>query len=439
MSIWQLLPVGPTNSSASPYQSPSLHAGNPEWISIEDLVDSGWLADDLRHQNPWLPHAMAGFVARATAEDRDEFTAFKQRSEYWLEDYALFKALSSALEGEGWWAWPEDLRLRRPSALEAARHELHDAIEAIRFEQFLFFHQWAQLRALAAARSIALYGDLPIYPAHNSVDVWANQHLFLLDDHGQPTRVGGVPPDAFSATGQRWGNPAYDWERMRDEGFTWWLDRVRTALSLFDCLRIDHFRGFSACWHIAAAIPGAQVGEWHPVPGHELLSAIARAHPDMPFIAEDLGVITPDVDALREEFALPGIRVLQFAFDSDGTNPHLPHNHTVRSVSYTGTHDNNTALGWFNALDKEKKDALLEYPGQPAEPMPWPIIRMNLASVARIAIVPMQDVLALDESARMNTPGTPDGNWRWTFSWQDIEPALPQTLTHLAALYGRTP
>lgn len=436
-SIWQLLPVNPTDVHGSPYQSISLHAGNPASISLDDLVEQGWLEADDRHHGPWLARAMARFASNAAAEQRDAFSAFRERNAYWLEDYALFATLCDRLGDNAWWRWPEGLRAHDEAAIAEVRRELHDAVEAKAFEQFLFFEQWRQLADYAHGKGLFLFGDMPIYPAHNSVDVWANQALFLLDDARQPRWVGGVPPDAFSATGQRWGNPVYNWDRMQATGFGWWLDRIKSGLALFDCLRIDHFRGFCACWHIVASAPGAQTGEWHPVPGHALLEAVRRAHPRMPFIAEDLGVITADVDALRDAFGLPGIRVLQFAFDGNAQNPHLPHNHARHMVSFTGTHDNNTTRGWFDALSPPRQSAVLEYLGHPTEAMPWPLIRANLASVADIAVVPMQDWLALGEAARMNMPGTATGNWRWRFSWEDVPPDLPPRIAAMIDLYGR--
>lgn len=439
VSVWQLLPINPTDDTGSPYQSVSLHAGNPRLINLDDLVEAGWLDARHRHDGTWLEHALDRFVQHADDDQREEFSGFKARNDYWLEDYALFETLHHQLPGEGWWQWPEAMRLHKPDALEKVRDKLSKEVEARRFEQFLFFRQWAELADYAHAKGVILFGDMPIYPAHNSVDVWANQSLFLLDDAGQPTHVGGVPPDAFAHDGQRWGNPVYDWQRMQETGFTWWLDRVRTGLSLFDCLRVDHFRGYCACWHILASSPGAQTGEWHAVPGSKLLGAIEREHPQMPFVAEDLGVITDDVNQLRDRFHLPGTRVLQFAFDSDAANPHLPHNHPNHCVTFTGTHDNNTTLGWFTKLSADQKDKVLEYQGHSVEPMPWSLIRMNLASVAEVAIMPMQDLMALGESARMNTPGTSEGNWHWRFDWYDVDPELAQKFARLVTLYGRSP
>lgn len=439
ISIWQLLPLNPTDTTGSPYQSISLHAGAPNLISLDDLIEDGWLDAHYRRDDPWLAHAIDRFVAHASPGQREQFVQFKAHNHYWLEDYALFEALRARFGERNWWHWPDDIRSRDPGGLDRASHELHDNIEIKRFEQFLFFRQWRRLAGYAKEKGIVLFGDMPIYPAHNSVDVWANQSLFLLDRSGQPTYVGGVPPDAFSDDGQRWGNPVYNWNQMQAGGFTWWLDRIKTGLNLFDCLRIDHFRGLSACWHILATTAGARTGEWHPVPGRELLSAIAREHPSMPFVAEDLGVITDEVNKLRNDFGLPGTRVLQFAFDSDARNPHLPHNHPDHCVSFTGTHDNNTTMGWFRVIANEIRQRVLDYEGHSMEPMPWPMIRMNLASVAEIAITPMQDLLALDESARMNTPGTTAGNWQWRFDWRYVDKRLAEKLAHLIALYGRTP
>lgn len=437
ISVWQFLPIGPVDQSASPYHGFSLHAGRRRFISIERLIESGWLSPDHRDSDDWLRATLHGFDQHASPEDREALTSFKQENYHWLEDYALFQVIRSTMEGEGWWNWSPELRAHQPHALDKICRDREEMLEQYRFEQFLFFDQWHQLKSYANDRGVELYGDLAIYPAHDSADVWANQDQFLLDDEGQPLYVAGVPPDAFSTSGQRWGNPVYDWDKMRADGFTWWRARIRTKLNLFDCMRIDHFRGLEASWYIPASSPTAEEGEWHPVPGYDLLSILRTEHPSLPFIAEDLGLITPEVESLRDEFELPGMRVLQFAFEGDGTNPHLPHNHPIHCVTFTGTHDNNTTLGWYQGLDARTRKRVRDYMGYPSERMPWPMIRMNLASVAALAIMPMQDLLGLDERARMNTPATTDGNWLWRFAWEDVGPELQDRLAVMLEMYCR--
>lgn len=437
ISVWQLLPIGPVDQTESPYHGFSLHAGRRRFISIERLIESGWLSPDQRDSGDWLRASLHEFDKHASPEDREALASFKQQNNHWLEDYALFQVIRSSKEGEGWWNWSPELRARQPDALDKICRDREETLEQYRFEQFLFFDQWHQLKAYAHVRGVELYGDLPIYPAHDSADVWANQDQFLLDEEGQPLYVAGVPPDAFSTSGQRWGNPVYDWDKMRADGFAWWWERIRTNLDLFDCLRIDHFRGLEASWYIPASSPTAEEGEWHPVPGYELLSTLRTEHPSLPFIAEDLGLITAEVECLRDEFELPGMRVLQFAFEGDGTNPHLPHNHPVHCVTFTGTHDNNTTLGWYKGLDTRTRKHVRDYMGHPSERMPWPMIRMNLASVAGLAIMPMQDLLGLDEKARMNTPATTDGNWLWRFGWEDFGPELQDRVAAMVEMYSR--
>lgn len=445
MTVWQMLPLGPTHDDGSPYQCLSAHAGNPRLISLELLVQSGWLppesaalepTDPAAHRNSCLAQAYQGFKQHASAEDNAAFKTFPSASP-WLKDFALYVALHHENAGRSWLDWPVLLRDRDPGALEDARQRLAGAIGQIYFEQFIFSRQWYALKHYANERGILLFGDMPIFVAHDSADVWAHRHYFKLDPSGHPWVVAGVPPDYFSATGQRWGNPHYEWERMQADGFQWWMERMATQFALFDLVRIDHFRGFEACWEIPAENPTAEGGRWVQVPGDAFFDALQKKFTALPLVAEDLGVITPEVDALREKYHMPGMKILQFAFDGGPTNPYLPHNHKKDSVVYTGTHDNNTTLGWFQELSYPAQNYIMEYLAKPLESMPLPLIRSALASVACLAIIPMQDALRLDATHRMNLPGTSQGNWGWRYSWDQIPADLPARLRRMVEMYGR--
>jgi 4-alpha-glucanotransferase len=444
-SVWQMLPLGPTHRDGSPYHSLSLHAGNPMLISLDRLVEWGWLEPDrpdsgmnvAAYRVERLAQAHKTFMQRATDSDQRAFEAFINREAHWLEDYALYRALRREFSGHAWFQWPAPLRDREPEALAAARVRLGDELEQVCFEQFVFARQWEALRSHAEQRNLLLFGDMPIFVAHDSVDVWMQREYFQLDDSGQPTAVAGVPPDYFSAQGQRWGNPLYRWERMQADGFRWWIARMNTEFRRFDLLRVDHFRGFEACWEIPAADATAVNGHWVRVPGEALFESLLRHFGSLPLVAEDLGMITPEVLALRDKYELPGMEILQFAFDSGADNPYLPHNHRKMGVVYTGTHDNDTTLAWFENLPAGRQLRVVEYLGYPHEPMPWPLVRAALASVSQLAIVPMQDILALGRGQRMNTPGTAEGNWSWRFLWEQIAPDLGERLLRMARLYGR--
>lgn len=438
MSVWQTLPLGPTHADLSPYQCLSVHAGDPRLISRARLEEWGWLS---RSTSPrpggWLAQAHAEFRRASGAAEQLALDNFVSAHGYWLEDYALYQALRQEQGGRPWWLWPEVLRDRHPAALALVRDRLATAVALVRFEQFVFFRQWQELRQHAAQRDILLFGDAPIFAAHDSADVWVYRRYFALDDDGQPRTVAGVPPDYFSETGQRWGNPLYQWKEMQADGFRWWRERLRTQLALFDLLRIDHFRGFESYWEIPAHEPTAVAGHWVAAPGEALFRALREEFGKLPLVAEDLGLITDEVRALRERFSLPGMRVLQFAFDGGSDNPYLPHRHEVDTVVYTGTHDNDTTLAWYNALPVDRQSYAMDYLGGLAEAMPWPLMRAALASVAVLAILPMQDVLALGAGHRMNTPGTTTGNWRWRFNWDQLTTQSIGKLRHLAQLYGR--
>lgn len=464
-TVWQMLPLGGLGPGNSPYMSPSAFAGNELLIALEPLHAAGWLAaeelvpapafDDDRADyaalRPWrmarLRRAAERFFAAPRGEAYARYAAFCHAARDWLDDYALFMAIEARQGGRPWQAWPPALARREPAALREASRSLAAECDFRRFCQWCFDRQWQALRACAAARGVALIGDLPIFVAAHSADVWAHPHLFELAADGRPRVVAGVPPDYFSATGQRWGNPLYRWAAHAEDGYRWWRARLRRVLALCDSVRIDHFRGFEAYWEIPAAAPTALEGRWRPGPGQALLAALAEALPARPsaapavppIIAEDLGLITPAVDALRRAAALPGMRVLQFAFDGRADNPYLPHNYEADTVVYTGTHDNDTVLGWWSGLTPQVQDYVRRYLGVDGRAIHWDLIRAASASVARLSIVPMQDVLGLGAAARMNRPGAPDGTWEWRFRWRQVEPWQSAQLADFASLHGRHP
>jgi len=458
LSVWQVLPLGPTSYGNSPYGALSAFAGNPWLVSPEKLAEDGLLprpaletpgALDPRHMDsvavraakePLLRRAhehFTRFAPRGLRAAAEEWSAAPEQA-FWLEDWATFAALKARLGEKEWTTWDAPLRHREPAALTTARRELVDEIDFHRFVQFAFFRQFAALRQAAAERAIEILGDLPIYVAGDSADVWSHPELFRLDEAGLPTVVAGVPPDYFSATGQRWGNPLYDWRRMADQGFRWWVERLRANLRLADVVRLDHFRGFAAYWEIPASEPTAVRGRWVKGPGRALFEALRQGLGGLPLVAEDLGVITPDVRALRDELGLPGMKVLQFGvagFDSD----HAPHHCTARSVVYTGTHDNDTARGWFESLPEADRGVAREYLGDGGHGIAWDLVRAAYTSVGEIAIVPAQDFFGLGSEARMNTPGEGRGNWEWRARAEDFTGDLAERLIRLAALAGRLP
>lgn len=447
LSIWQMLPTGPTQADMSPYQSISAHAGNADLISLDRLVEKGWVraADVLLEGEKNIAVvrqrcalSFYEFLASENgAQTRQDFQIFCSQQNYWLDDFSLFCALRKHYKGASWIEWPAELRRRDPKAIAKVRRELKVDIDVVMFEQFAFFSQWYALKDYANQKGIYLFGDMPIFVGHDSADVWAQQHYFQLDDRGNPLTVAGVPPDYFSETGQHWGNPHYAWQVMEADGFQWWLARLRTQLQLFDLIRIDHFRGFEAYWEIPGDSHDARLGKWVKAPGHAFLKACFDAYPGLPLVAENLGVITEEVEALRNSFDLPGMLVLQFGFDGNTNNPHLPHNHTRSDVIYTGTHDNDTTLGWWDSLSEVNRRQVKEYCFNSEDQMPWLLIEAALASVGRMAIIPMQDFLELDGGHRMNMPGTTDKNWVWTFSWGQVEPTLADRIRQLLASYHR--
>ncbi len=445
VSVWQILPLGASAvGDLSPYHALSAFAGNGRLISAERLLEQGWLTDKDLEQRPADRHelirrAHEGFSRRANTEDREAYEAFCAAEQDWLDEYTLFMALKRAHEGRAWTQWPEPLRDREPAALREARDGLREQISRNRFEQFVFFRQWRALHRYAASRQIRIFGDMPLFVAHDSADVWVHRDLFLLDGTGAPTVVAGVPPDYFSATGQRWGNPLYDWKRMRDSGFEWWQRRIAAQLALMDFVRIDHFRGLESYWEIPAGEATALNGRWVKAPGDALLHELHRQFDPLPVLAEDLGEISPDVEALRKKYRLPGMKILQFAFDDASDNIHRPHNHEPNFVVYTGTHDNDTTLGWYEGLRESARAEMFEYLGTPPQPMPWPLVRAAFASVARLAVIPMQDLLGLDGKHRMNTPGTNQGNWGWRFTWDQVPEDLAGRVRHMLEIYARLP
>ncbi|SEP93657.1 4-alpha-glucanotransferase [Ectothiorhodospira magna] len=447
-TVWQVLPLNQPHEGGSPYQCMSVHAGHTGLICLNTLRQQGWLDAEASNlvesgqrdpfSSPVLQAAWRGFQHQADTAAQAAFTAFKTTHQSWLEDYVLYLGLKATHDRAPWWDWPVPLRDREPQALAAARRQLADDLEQYRFEQFLFHEQWHAVKQYANQRGILLFGDMPIFVACDSADVWSHRSLFDLNDQGHPNHVAGVPPDYFSATGQRWGNPHYRWDNMAADGFAWWIERLGAALEMVDLIRIDHFRGFEAYWSIPADEATAINGHWVPAPGRDLFAALKARFGALPLVAEDLGVITPAVEALRDDNGLPGMKILQFAFTGGNTNPYLPHRHRDNAVVYTGTHDNDTTLGWFNDCDEGLRAQVMEYLGHPTEAMPWPLVRCALASVARLAILPMQDILALDGRHRMNVPGTCEGsNWSWRFDWHQVPPGLAEDMHRMLTLYGR--
>jgi len=466
--LWQVLPLGPTGYGNSPYQCFSAFAGNTLLVSPDLLVEQGLLAaEDLAGAPPFaggrveygaaaefketlLERAFDNFRRGGASEVAAEFGEFKAGAA-WLEDYALYRSLKRERDDVAWTEWEPALVRRDESALAGARARLAGEIEAVKFKQYLFFRQWSRLKAYANARGIQIIGDIPIFVAHDSADVWAEPRNFRLREDGRPSVVAGVPPDYFSRTGQLWGNPLYDWGRMRADGFRWWVSRVRGMLSLVDIIRIDHFRGFAAYWEIPGGDPTAERGRWAEAPGRELFAAVKSELGRLPIIAEDLGFITPDVIELRDEFDFPGMRIFQFGFSTDATNKDLPHNYVRNTVVYTGTHDNDTAAGWFDSdpsavgsvrsaaqIEREKQTALAYLQSDGSE-IHWDFIRAVLASAGDTALVPLQDVLGLGSEARMNVPATTSGNWTWRFGAGELTGERAARLRRLSELYGRHP
>jgi len=448
-TVWQTLPINMTHADNSPYQCLSAHAGNPDFISLEALQAQGLLTKQdlsglITEKSELLTKAYSAFAERSDTQEFTDFMNFCDKQVDWLHDFALFLALRTKFKQAGWQAWPEAYKKRYIPTLREAREELAQEIAVIKFTQFVFFKQWMALKQYANQKNIKLFGDIPIFVAYDSADVWSHPYLFKLDAEQNMTVVAGVPPDYFSATGQRWGNPHYNWQAMAKKKFSWWVGRMTTQAELFDIVRIDHFRGLEAAWEIPANEETAINGQWVAAPGDALLGAIKTALPNLDLVAEDLGIITAEVDALRKKYHLPGMKILHFAFSGEPDNPYLPHNIEPDSVVYTGTHDNDTTIGWYDSLDERQLEHVHTYlreNGKQDQSQDFNIldtlIEMAMMSAANLAIIPMQDILALDATHRMNTPGTASGNWHWRFNWQQVSQQQKQSFKNLVASSGR--
>ena len=456
---WQVLPLGPTGYGNSPYSCYSAMAGNPLLINPELLRDDQLLADEdfanlpefpldyvdferaIALKVPLLKKACENFKAKASPVQQKEFSAFCESKENWLEDYALFMALKDYFGGVSWNNWEPEIARREPESLEKWRQQLNAEIYYYKYVQFEFFRQWTELKRYANLRDIKIIGDIPIYVAHDSADVWSHREIFCLDEaSGEPALMAGVPPDYFSSTGQLWGNPVYDWEKLQASNFEWWVERFEAIFAYVDVTRIDHFRGFDAYWAVERGQETAMYGEWIKAPGTALLDLINQKFGDLPIIAEDLGVITPEVVALRDRYEFPGMKILQFAFGAGPGDPFLPFNYDRNCVVYTGTHDNDTTVGWFNQLSNYERDEVLRYLGCiDPQGIHWSLIRMGWMSIANIAIVPYQDLLGLDTDARMNFPGKPEGNWGWRYRPEALNREVGDRLKTMTYISGRAP
>ncbi|BDU51309.1 4-alpha-glucanotransferase [Haliovirga abyssi] len=453
--LWQTYPLGPTGYGDSPYQCFSAFAGNPLLISLETVVEDGLLTNSDLETNekfdeskvdfgkiinfkfPILKKAFDNFSNGSFELEKIKFETFVKKNSNWLDDFSLFMSLKEHFGGKPWIEWDNDIKLREENALRDYKNKLKNDIEFQNFIQYLFFKQWKKLKAYANQNYIKIVGDIPIFVAFDSADAWSNPDIFLFDEERKPVRVAGVPPDYFSATGQLWGNPLYNWDKLKETNFAWWIDRIKANLELSDIIRIDHFRGFAEYWAVPYGDKTAINGEWWPAPGKELFEAIEASLGSLPIIAEDLGLITPDVEELRDHFNLPGMKILQFAFDSSEENNYIPHSYNKNCVVYTGTHDNDTVAGWFEKASKDDKKYALDYFNSNGEDICWDFIRGAWASTAVIAITPLQDILRLGSFARINTPGVAAGNWQWRFKAEDITNEHISKLKHLTTIYGR--
>ena len=454
--LWQMLPLGPVGYGNSPYMGLSAFAGNPMLIDLQELCAKGWLdtrelervpdcnprridfSKMIEFRSEKLARASDGFFTHASDSDGKAFEAFCKEHADWLDDYALFMALNSKNKNKVWTEWDSGIAFRNPAALKKARTGLSNEIDFHRFTQWCFKRQWKNLKKYANGKGISLVGDVPIFVAHDSADVWANPDSFYLDKNRNPTVVAGVPPDYFSETGQRWGNPLYKWDVMKKDKYAWWIKRFQATFDLVDILRIDHFRGFVGYWEIPATEKTAVKGRWVDGPRESLFDAVEKKLGKLPIIAEDLGLITPEVVTLRDRFQFPGMKVLQFAFSDGPKNPFLPHHYHENSVVYTGTHDNDTTVGWFKSATKEERAFLKQYIKTDGGEIHWDLIRLAMHSVAAMSIFPFQDILGLESADRMNLPGTTKGNWEWRFSWDQVHPVHASRLYEETAIASRT-
>lgn len=453
--LWQVLPLGPTGYGNSPYQSYSAFAGNPLLLSLDLLRHDGLLSSADFAEAPqfdrdqvdfeavrgfhWqmLTRAHRAFLRLAEPGLRDRFQQYCEDNADWLDDYALFVAIKAQQQGASWNHWPAALRDREALALKDKARELADALSLQRFVQFIFAQQWSALKAYANHRDVEILGDLPIFVAQDSADVWANPEQFLLDATGQPTVVAGVPPDYYSETGQLWGNPLYNWKRMAADNYAWWTRRLKAALGQADLVRLDHFRGFAAFWEIPAAATTAVDGRWVAGPGENFFRILQKAVGGLPLVAEDLGLITKDVHALRRALGIPGMAVLHFAFGGEADNIYLPHNVEPNSVIYTGTHDNNTSCGWYDEIDEHTREHVRRYFGCQGQEIAWGLIRAAQRSVAQTVVIPVQDLLSLGASARMNTPSSTSGNWAWRMREGVLDKSISGRLRAMTKMFGR--
>ncbi|MEO6334586.1 MAG: 4-alpha-glucanotransferase [Pyrinomonadaceae bacterium] len=449
-AYWQILPLGPTGWGDSPYSSFSAFAGNTLLVSPEKLIDDGLLSDQDRSESDEhrvdygavydsKNRMLLKAFERWRGMDAAAFETFNADNSDWLEDYALYRTIKMAQNQKPWFEWEEGLKLRAEDALDEARRNLSEEILSEKFYQFLFFKQWSELKAYANSKGVKIVGDVPIFVALDSADVWRHRGQFKLNADGSPKVVSGVPPDYFSKTGQLWGSPIYDWDAMSADGFSWWTDRVRSTLKMVDILRIDHFRGFAGAWEVPGGNSTAEHGEWVDAPGRQLFGDLRKALGDLPFWVEDLGFVTPDVEQLRDEFEFSGMRILQFAFGGDPQDGALPHNYVRNCIVYTGTHDNDTIVGWWNlqSPDGNTRRFCERYLGTDGREINWDMIRAAWASIADTAIAPLQDVLGRDNEARMNLPASLGGNWQWRFREEDLTDEIAARLAELTVIYGR--
>ena len=453
--FWQILPLGPAGAGNSPYQCYSAFAGNPLLIDLQRLQEEGFLFSKELENIPrflrrkvefekvrtWkhglFMKAFERFQNEKIHQFRDEYNYFLNEHGWWLHDYALFMAAKEHFKTTSWHEWDDDFKLRKKEALKKVGIQLEKEVDYHRFLQFLFFRQWFSLKNYVNSKGVQIVGDVPLYVSGESADVWANADIFLLNKNLEPTEVGGVPPDYFSETGQLWGNPVFDWKRLQERNYDWWMARLHFNLNFFNQVRIDHFRGLESYWSVPATAETAINGSWVPAFGKEMLTKLKSQIGELPLIAEDLGTITPEVDALRGEFSLPGMKVLQFAFTTDETNKHFPHNFESDFVVYTGTHDNDTTLGWLQSVKGEEKELVKKYVSKFDVEGLEKLVEMAMSSVAKTAIIPMQDILQLDGKSRMNTPGISTGNWGWRFQWKQLKIKQKQFLKELTRKYNR--
>lgn len=451
--LWQVLPMGHTGYGDSPYQCFSIFAGNPILIDLDLIKDNGLLkAEDLTPEITFMDdrvdygtvinfkHDLLKVAYNNFLNQRDlpeTYQIFIDENDFWLQDYATFIALKGHFNGRPWWEWPHEFRFKNEEELNTFTKHYEKEIDFHKFCQYYFFKQWNDVKDYANSKGISIIGDIPLYVAHDSADVWGNHQIFQFDEMRQPVKVAGVPPDYFSETGQLWGNPLYDWDRMKNNDFKWWIGRVKASLALYDIVRIDHFRGFEAYWAVPYGDETAINGEWKKAPGMELFQTIRNEMGELPIIAEDLGIITPEVEELRDSFDFPGMKILQFAFHSDEGSGYLPHNYNENFVVYTGTHDNDTLRGWFNTLEDSVKKKVLDYAGSDENQIIKKMIRLAWASVAKMAIIPFQDLIDMGSEGRMNTPGTASGNWQWRFTKEQLTNDKAEWLAHISKLYNR--